>query len=81
MANRVQECVKIMRKLRNELHIPADDPGIKELSSRMNDYIKHGKVWSGYIQLVSIKRHLHVIFPTNPVFEIRAVIKAVEPTT
>ena len=77
MANRVQECVSIMKKLRDELHIPVDDPGMKELSRRMSMYIKHGNVWAGYIAIPSIKRHLHVIFPNNPAMEIRVVLKAV----
>ena len=77
MANRAKECVDIMKKLRNELHIPVDDPGLKELSRHMSMYIKYGTVWAGYIQLPSIKRHLHVIFPNNPAMDIRVVLKAV----
>ena len=67
-----------MKKLRDELHIPMDDPGMKQLSQQMTMYIKYGKVWAGYIQLVSIKRHLHVIFPNRDDLEIRCVIKAPE---
>ena len=74
--NRLKESVEIMKKLQNELHIPKEDSGSKELSQRLSDYVKSGKVWSGYIQLPTLKRHLHVILPSNPVMPIRVVLKA-----
>jgi hypothetical protein len=77
MTNRTAECVAIMKKLRDELHIPSDDSGLKELSRRMTAYIKYGSVWAGYIAIPTLKRHLHVILPNNPAMEIRVVIKAV----
>jgi hypothetical protein len=75
MTDRVRECVEIMRKLRNELHISPEDSGLKELSRRMSLYIKNGTTWAGYIALPTIKRHLHVILPNNPAMDIRVVLK------
>lgn len=75
--SRVQECVKIMKKLRDELKISQDDPGIKQLGLHLTAFIKYGKVWAGYIELPTIKRHLHVILPNNPAMDIRVVLKAV----
>lgn len=75
--DRAQESVKIMKKLRDELHIPMEDSGMKELSRRLTMYIKYGSVWAGYIELPTIKRHLHVILPNNPAMEIRVVLKAI----
>lgn len=74
--NRLEESVRIMKKLHNELKIPANDSGLKELGSRLSAYVKSGSAWAGYIQIPSIKRHLHVILPNNPAMEIRVVIKA-----
>lgn len=77
MTTRIQESVNIMKKIYGELHVPKDDPGAKELSRRLSDYVKNGKPWSGYIALVSLKRHLHVILPVNPAMDIRVVLKAI----
>jgi hypothetical protein len=73
--NRITEAVSIMKKLRDELHVPEDDPGMKELSQRLTAYVKYNKIFAGYIQIPSLKRHLHVIMPNNPAMEIRAVFK------
>ena len=72
--NRLTESLDIMKKLQNELHVPLKD--LKELSQHLSDYVKTGKVWSGYIQLPTLKRHLHVILPNNPAMPIRVVLKA-----
>ena len=72
--NRLSESLEIMKKLQNELHVPLKD--LKELSQHLSDYVKTGKVWSGYIQLPILKRHLHVILPNNPAMPIRVVLKA-----
>jgi hypothetical protein len=74
--NRLKESVEIMKKIQNELQIPKEDSGVRELSQRLSDYVKTGKVWTGYIQLPTLKRHLHVILPHNPVMPIRVVLKA-----
>lgn len=75
--NRLEESIRIMKKLHNELRIPANDPGLKELGRRLSAYVKSGSVWAGYIEIPSIKRHLHVILPNNPAMEIRVVLKVV----
>jgi len=75
--SRIEESIRIMKKLRDEVKIPVDDPGLKELGRRLTMYIKYGSIWAGYIELPTIKRHLHVILPTNPAMEIRVVLKAV----
>lgn len=75
--DRARESVDIMKKLRDELHVPAEDPGLKELGRHLTMFIKYGTVWAGYIELATIKRHLHVILPNNPHMPIRAVLKAV----
>jgi hypothetical protein len=74
--SRIEQAVSIMKKMRVELKIPDSDPGIKELSQRLSAYVKYNKVFAGYIQFPTIKRHLHVIMPNNPAMEIRAVLKA-----
>jgi len=74
--SRLKESVEIMKKVYNELHVPKEDSGARELSQRLSDYVKTGIVWSGYIQLPTLKRHLHVILPSNPLMPIRVVLKA-----
>jgi hypothetical protein len=66
-----------MKKLQTELRIPATDSGLKELGRRLSAYVKSGSVWAGYIEIPSIKRHLHVILPNNPAMDIHVVLKAV----
>lgn len=77
MVDRLSESLNIMRKLRNELHVPDTDIGLKELGRRLTAFIKYGKVWAGYIHLPSIQRDLHVVLPNNPDMEIRVVLKAI----
>jgi len=72
--NRLSESIEIMKKLQNELHVPLKD--LKELSQHLSDYVKTGKVWTGYIPIPTLKRHLHVILPNNPAMPIRVVLKA-----
>lgn len=67
-----------MGKLYTQLQVPRTDPGAKELSRRLSDYIKTGVPWTGYIAILSLKRHLHVILPTNPAMEIVVVVKGSE---
>lgn len=74
--NRLEESINIMKKLRNEMKISPNDPGLKELGQRLTAYIKYGNIWAGYIQLPTIRRHLHVILPNNPAMEIRVILKA-----
>jgi len=74
--NRLVESIDIMKKLRDEVKIPEADPGLKDLSRRLTAFVKYGSVWAGYIELPTIKRHLHVVLPNNPAMAIRIVIKA-----
>jgi hypothetical protein len=76
MTDRLTEALTLMTKLRNEVHIPETDPGLKLLSSRLTAYVKYGSVWAGYVAFPSIKRTLHVILPNNPAMPLRAVFKA-----
>lgn len=75
MKTRIEESIEIMSKIYNQLHVPRDDPGAKELSRRLSDFVKNGKPWAGYIAILSLKRHLHVILPANPAMDIRVVVK------
>ena len=49
MKTRLDESIEIMSKIYNQLHVPRDDPGAKELSRRLSDFVKNGKPWAEYM--------------------------------
>ncbi len=62
---RVKESMEILRKIQ-ELGIAATDPGYKELSSRMNEWIKGTEAWKGHVDFHRWNRRAQVLLPTKP---------------
>lgn len=60
--SRVQECINIMKQLR-DLGIPNEYPPLKELSRRLSDYVKTGEPWAGKIKFEAYGRVANVILP------------------
>lgn len=57
-ADRIKECIVILRKLITELDIPAENPSIKLLTKRMADYWRDGKCLEDRIPLVNSDRYI-----------------------
>jgi hypothetical protein len=62
-AERIKECIVILRKLITELEIPAENPSIKLLTKRMSDYWREGKYAEDRIPLVNSDRYILYRFP------------------
>ena len=62
-ADRIKECIVILRKLITELEIPAENPSIKLLTKRMSDYWREGKYAEERIPLVNTDRYILYRFP------------------
>ncbi len=60
---RLKECMSILKKLTESLHLPSQSPEIVELRSRMNDYIKTGEPWTGEVEFLSWDRIAQCNFP------------------
>lgn len=72
--NRVEECVKVMKQIR-DLGIPTEYPPLKELSRKMSDYIKTGDPWSGKIKFEAYGRVADVILPRRSNKEISVILR------
>lgn len=73
IADRVRECVTIMKKLTEQLQLPEDSPDVVELRGHMNTYIKTGVAWTGEVDFSRWGRIAHCVFP-------HAASKSVEVT-
>lgn len=61
--DRLHECLSIMKKITESLQLPAEDPDVSELRSKMNTYIKTGESWSGTVDFSKWGRIAHCNFP------------------
>jgi hypothetical protein len=71
---RLKEVLNVMSEVRH-LGFPLEYEGYKELSARMNDYIRTGDGWSGKIKFSLYKRVLHVKIPKDEKIPIEIVLK------
>lgn len=62
-AERIKECIVILRKIITELEIPAENPSVKLLTKRMSDYWRDGKYAEDRIPLVNSDRYILYRFP------------------
>jgi hypothetical protein len=72
--SRIEECVKIMKQVR-DMGFPSDYEPVKELSKRLSDYIKTGEPWSGKIKFNGYDRTAYIILPRRTDREISVVLK------
>jgi hypothetical protein len=64
MEERLKESMTLLRKLQ-ELGIPPSDPSYKEMSAKMNDWIKGGPVYQGTIDFKAWNRRAKLLLPTR----------------
>jgi hypothetical protein len=74
--NRVEECIRVMKQVR-DLGIPTDYPPLKELSSRLSDYVKTGEPWSGKIKFEAYGRVADIILPRRADRQIGIVLRKI----
>lgn len=63
VAERVKDCMAIIKKITVELGIPNESPEVTELRQRMNDYIRTGETWSGTVDFAPWGRYAECVFP------------------
>ena len=56
--DRISECMKILRKLTNEVGVPATNPSIRVLKKRMAVYWRDGKVQEDTLPLFGYNRSI-----------------------
>ena len=54
--DRIKECIKILKQIREEVGIPDDNPSIRLLKKRMERYMRDGKPQEDRIPLVNSDR-------------------------
>lgn len=74
--NRVEECIRVMKQVR-DLGIPTDYPPLKELSTRLSDYVKTGEPWSGKIKFEAYGRVADIILPRRADRQIGIVLRKI----
>jgi len=72
-AERLKECIAVLKKLTVDLGIPYSSPEVMELKKRFDDYIHQGTCWSGSVSFAAYGRVANVKLP-------RAYNKPVEVT-
>jgi len=63
VADRVKECITILRKITDELHISEENPTIRVFKKRMAQYWRDGKVQEEKIPLIGYNRIILYKFP------------------
>lgn len=72
--SRLEECIQIMKQLR-DLGIPTEYPPLKELSSRLSDYVKTGEPWAGKIKFEAYGRVANIILPRKADRQLTVVLE------
>ena len=63
VADRIKECVIILKKITDELHISEENPSIRVFKKRMAQYWRDGKVQDEKIPLIGYNRIILYKFP------------------
>jgi hypothetical protein len=64
ISERVKESTTLLRKLQ-DLGVSTDDPGYKEMSARMNTWIKDGPAYQGTIDFRPYNRRAKLVLPVQ----------------
>lgn len=62
-AERISECVAILRQISDDLQIPSENPSIRLLKKRMATYWREGGLMEDRIPLVDSNRYILYRFP------------------
>ena len=62
---RLKESMYLLQQLQG-LGIAQTEPGYKELSAKLSEWVKGGPTWSGNIDFHRFNRRAKVILPTRP---------------
>ncbi len=62
IASRVKESVELVSKFK-ELGVADTEPGLVELRTRMNEWIRGGSAWTGRIEFPRYDRYAEVVLP------------------
>lgn len=57
-ADRIKECINILRQLTDDMEIPATNPSVALLKKRMGTYWRDGGLQEDRIPLVGSNRHI-----------------------
>ena len=75
IGDRVRECVRIVKKLTENLQLPNESPEVEELRAHMNTYIKTGVPWTGTVSFAPWGRIAHCTFPQKASETVEVVLK------
>jgi hypothetical protein len=62
VVSRVKESVELIRKF-NELGVVDTEPGLVQMRTQMNDWIRGGPAWQGRIEFPRYGRYADVVLP------------------
>lgn len=63
VADRIKECITILKKITDELHISEENPSIRVFKKRMAQYWRDGKLQDEKIPLIGYNRIILYKFP------------------
>ena len=62
---RLDQVITVMNKIRNDLKLPMDSTPVKELQSRLSEWVSTGSAWSGTIDFKEFGRMAVVTCPKS----------------
>jgi len=74
---RLEQVMRVMNKIRNDLKLPMDSTPVKELQSRLSTWITTGEAWTGTIDFKEFGRMAEVKCPKSPIQLLEVLLRVV----
>lgn len=74
---RLEQVLTVMNKIRNDLKLPMDSTPVKELQSRLSNWVTSGEAWAGTIDFKEFGRMAEVKCPKSPIKLLEVLLRVV----
>jgi hypothetical protein len=74
---RLEQVITVMNKIRNDLKLPMDSTPVKDLQSRLSEWVSTGKSWEGTIDFKEFGRMAEVKCPKSPIRTLEVLLRVV----
>jgi len=74
---RLNQVMTVMNKIRNDLKLPMDSTPVKELQSRLSEWVSTGTGWAGTIDFKEFGRMAEVKCPKSSIHTLEVLLRVV----
>ena len=74
---RLDQVLTVMNKIRSDLKLPMDSTPVKELQSRLSEWVSTGAGWAGTIDFKEFGRMAEVKCPKSPIKLLEVLLRVV----